>query len=361
MLGTPVDVARADEALAGLVDGDWSRCRRGDDIGSDGPVPVELTVAAADGCYGLATTVTQVAINRMAGRALMLHAGGLATDEGLVVALVGRSGAGKSTAVATLARNGFGYVTDETVAVRDDGSVLAYPKPLSIVEHPNEPNRKRQEGPDALGLRPAPDELRLGPVVLLDRDPSVEAPTVERTDLPSGLLEVTPHTSFLTTLEHPLQRLCSATSAWGIHRLRYAEIADTVGLLRALVAGGPTAYETWTPSPLDPDVERVTGALRDGQLRRAAHHDAVVLGDEILVMVGHTPLHLQGVGPAVWRAAEGVSLAELVDAAERALGPHPDAETLTRQAVDAMTRAGALYALPPAALPEVMAGETRDP
>ena len=64
VLGTPVDVACADEALAGLVDGDWSRCRRGDDIGSDGPVPVELTVAAADGCYGLATTVTQAATLR---------------------------------------------------------------------------------------------------------------------------------------------------------------------------------------------------------------------------------------------------------------------------------------------------------
>ena len=70
------------------MDGDWSRFRRGADIGS--VVPVELTVAAADGCYRLATTVTQVAINRMAGRALMLHAGGLATDDGLVVALAGR-------------------------------------------------------------------------------------------------------------------------------------------------------------------------------------------------------------------------------------------------------------------------------
>ena len=51
----------------------------------------------------------------------MLHAAGIADADGLVVALVGPSGMGKTTASSYLARHGFGYVTDETVSIGPGG------------------------------------------------------------------------------------------------------------------------------------------------------------------------------------------------------------------------------------------------
>lgn len=358
-LGAPIDVVCSDHRLAAVVADEWSRCLRA--RGDDAAEPFELSIASADSRYGLATSVTQMAISRLAGRALMLHACGVSTGDGLVVAMVGRSGAGKSTAASVFGRLGFGYVSDETVAVLEDASVIAYPKPLSIVEDPAEPHGKRQEGPDALALSRAPARLSLGPLVLLERDPSATTPTIERISLLDGLLEIIPHTSFLTQLEHPLRRLATLTAPWGIHRLRYAEIEDAVGLVEALAATGPGEPETWTPAAVDPSAEPVVGFLRDGRLRRAPHHDAVVFGDEILVMVRDTPIRLQGVGTAMWLAAEGADSAGLTAAAVATFGPHPEADSITSQALDDMIRLGALRTLAPASLPRVMAGQTGDP
>ena len=63
---------------------------------------------------------------------MMLHACGLADREtGRVVALVAASGTGRTTASTSRAKT-WGYVTDETVAIRDNVSVAPHPKPLSL-------------------------------------------------------------------------------------------------------------------------------------------------------------------------------------------------------------------------------------
>jgi hypothetical protein len=75
--------------------------------------------------------VNQAVIGR-SSRYVLLHAG-MVARRGCGVVLPGRPEAGKTTLVAGLIRNGFGYVTDEAVAIDPvDLEVAPYPKPLSI-------------------------------------------------------------------------------------------------------------------------------------------------------------------------------------------------------------------------------------
>jgi hypothetical protein len=63
---------------------------------------------------------------------LILHAGGVEHD-GVGVVFPGAMEAGKTTLAAGLVRAGFGYLTDEAVAVdRESLRIHPYPKPLSI-------------------------------------------------------------------------------------------------------------------------------------------------------------------------------------------------------------------------------------
>ena len=86
----------------------------------------------------LSQRVTLAALEQRRGDLWMLHAAGLAGDDGRVVVLVGPSGRGKTTAVRTLATS-FGYVSDESVAIDDEGRVWPYRKPLSEIEKQGAP------------------------------------------------------------------------------------------------------------------------------------------------------------------------------------------------------------------------------
>ena len=102
----------------------------------------------------LTARVTLEGIESQHGRLWMLHACGLADPaSGATVVLVAPSGTGKTTAARVLGRT-FGYVSDETVAIGPDGAVVAYPKPLSLLEGGVRP--KRQRSPRELGLVDAP-------------------------------------------------------------------------------------------------------------------------------------------------------------------------------------------------------------
>lgn len=63
---------------------------------------------------------------------LLLHAAGVVREDGVAVALAAPSGAGKSTLTAGLLERGLGYLSDEAIAVRDNGYIDGYPKPISI-------------------------------------------------------------------------------------------------------------------------------------------------------------------------------------------------------------------------------------
>ena len=78
--------------------------------------------------------LNQLAISRTTGR-LRFH-GGAVERNGMVVAVLGASGRGKSTLTAALMQRGWAYLTDEMVAV--DPATLRvdpYPKVLDLSEH----------------------------------------------------------------------------------------------------------------------------------------------------------------------------------------------------------------------------------
>ena len=119
----------------------------------------------------LTARVTLEGIEAQHGRLWMLHACGLADPvSGAAVVLVAPSGMGKTTAARVLGRT-YGYLSDETVAIGPDGSIMAYPKPLSLLEGGVRP--KRQRSPRELGLVDAPEQPWLAALALLDRrDPA---------------------------------------------------------------------------------------------------------------------------------------------------------------------------------------------
>lgn len=91
--------------------------------------PPAATVAAESAPVALAE-LTRVAVEH--SPLLCLHAGVVSGGSGLV-AIPGPSGLGKTTLVAALLRAGFGYVSDEALAVdRTSGRVTAFPRPLAL-------------------------------------------------------------------------------------------------------------------------------------------------------------------------------------------------------------------------------------
>jgi hypothetical protein len=100
-------------------------------------------------------------VNRSAaaasGQHLLFHAGALEVD-GIGVLLPGTSGSGKSTLTAGLTRSGFGYLTDELVALDlTTGDLLPYAKPITLkagsfsVVPELDPARGRPPGADPWG------------------------------------------------------------------------------------------------------------------------------------------------------------------------------------------------------------------
>jgi hypothetical protein len=166
--------------------------------------------------------VTMRAIDHQAGRLVMLHAAGVADPAtGRTVALVAPSGVGKTTAARALCRR-LGYVTDETLAVREDGSIAVYPKPLSVLESPGN-GHKAQLSPDDLDLVPAPVACTIAGVVVLDRDGSAEA-WLESVPLLAALARLGSESSYLSRLPKPLHRQAGVVDrAGGLKVLHYAD------------------------------------------------------------------------------------------------------------------------------------------
>lgn len=136
---------QVDEILAGLrgpvADAPVEHCYTL--TASDPPAPAGSVDVARDGeelarglPWGDALGWVVWEVNREAARAggehLLFHAGAVEVD-GVGVLLPGASGSGKSTLVAGLVRHGFGYLTDELVAVHmGNGRLLPYPKPITV-------------------------------------------------------------------------------------------------------------------------------------------------------------------------------------------------------------------------------------
>jgi energy-coupling factor transporter ATP-binding protein EcfA2 len=312
----------------------------GDDAaGSDDPdVKLIRTRTAEHLADWITSDVTQVAIRRLSGEALMLHAAAVSLDDGRVIGFIGPSGRGKTTAAKALG-SAYGYITDETLAVRADGSVVPYEKPLSLVEARS--NKHPQAG-SALGLRPAPNgELRLAALVLLDRRPGIDRPYVESVPLVEGLPELVQQTSYLSRLAHPLRSLAEAVvSTGGLRRVVYSEAEALPGLVEVILDTvddeQPRLTDVASSSRRDCDcftdllptgAVTMQGAFEDappGTYRRVDHTDALLIDDSLLVMSSHEVTMLEGVGPVVWLAANDSTEDDLRAAALRQLPEPPE-------------------------------------
>jgi hypothetical protein len=180
--------------------------------------------------------VTVEAITAQAGQLVMLHACGLANPEtGAVVALVGRSGMGKTTLASVLGHS-LAYVTDETLAIRSDFSVAEFAKPLSVKRSPSD-GVKDQRSPGFFDLRRADAPLWLSAIVLLDRTPDhAGKPVLRNVPLLPGIIKMTPETSYLARVLWPLQTMASIVNRVnGVKSLTYREAASAAPMIKELV------------------------------------------------------------------------------------------------------------------------------
>lgn len=359
----------ADEAAA--LRQQWARCAPDPQdpapVAESPAVPLSQLGDPVRRDYALSSSITFAAIRQAAGTGLMLHACGIADDSGQVAVLVAASGTGKTTAAARLCARDFGYVSDETVLIRPDLTVLPYPKPLSVVLEADDPHHKQQHGPDELQLRVPPHALQAGLLVLLDRidretrDDDAPQPTTVPTLEPVGLIDammtLIPHTSSLTALDRPLTALARIiTEMGGAQTLYYREIGETGDLLARELQQDrrPTTDFVSITAPSDaapPDIssdsdsepDQHAGPEDERLVGRAPFDDAIVADDEVLLLAGSRPLRLSALGATIWLAAtEQLPVLDLVDVCQATHGEHPQAAVLVRHAIDELVGAGAL-------------------
>lgn len=339
---------------------DWARVRDAwKDVVVDHPAGAPVTTVIAHGTVAtqtmlsaLSTDVTLAALEARAGELLILHAAGLATADGHVVALVGASGRGKTTASRVLGRE-FGYVSDESVGIAADGAVLPYRKPLSLIE--NDHITKVQRSASELGLRPLPEApLRLAALVLLERRDDVNPPTLDRVDVAEGIVGLAQQASYLGRMQSPLHTLAAHIEAVaGVHRLTYSDASSLRPFIERLGAhtpvaprmqprshafGAPAVVPQTSPGA-GPNFQRVpvldTMAVEGGRLA------LLVRDDERSTRV----VVLDGIAPTLWYCtAQPASLAVLVRSAVAVHGDPGggEAPALVASTVAALTDAGLL-------------------
>lgn len=164
----------------------------------------------------------------------MLHAAALADPAtGATAALVAASGTGKTTATRALGVD-LAYLTDETAGVTDDGSLVRYRKPLSLLEGGAV---KTQRAASALGLTLTEAECHLAAVLVIERDPDHgQKPVVTRLDTVDAIASVAPQCSYLASMDTPLHRLAALLHrVGGAHHVRYQESHTLGPILRQLL------------------------------------------------------------------------------------------------------------------------------
>lgn len=210
-----------------------------DEDPTPGPAGREVSTVSGDDLGPLLVrgtqTITSALIGAQRGHLLMFHAGAVSHPvTGASVVFVARGGTGKTTLSRTLGTR-FGYLTDETVGITPDGSILAYPKPLSIRD-PKVPH-KVETAPSELGLAQAHPAPFVTKIILLDRSPG-DAPWIEELGLLDALCALTAESSSLAALDRGLHRLAGLIERIGpITRWHYTEAADIIDPLGELLAG----------------------------------------------------------------------------------------------------------------------------
>jgi len=220
-----------DSALRDLIARAWSHCL----TDSTEQSPREVHWQAADpmtGMHLLSQEVTRAAIDARAGEAFMLHAAAIADpNSGVTLAVVGASGAGKTTWVETHGPNRR-YLSDETVLITHDLEIVGIPKPLSIGHR----GIKRQCPPEEFGLVKSDGIEKLAGLWLLDRDGTAPAALTE-VDVLDALPLLAQEASYLAAMDKPLQQMASiVTACGGLKRAHYRDATDLTGLVAEVLA-----------------------------------------------------------------------------------------------------------------------------
>ncbi|MFC4139903.1 MULTISPECIES: PqqD family protein [unclassified Microbacterium] len=347
-----IDMAELDEAVREQVAEAWRDARLPDGRHVDVTVPVAASDDTERTLSNLSTQVTLAALAHRKGDLWMLHAAGLADERGHVVVLAAPSGTGKTTAARHLSAR-YAYVSDETVGVDSQGGIVAYRKPLSVIQ----PDRvhKEQIPPSQFEGGEWPQKaLRLSALAVLERDPAApEQPEVTPLTTAEALEALGPQSSYLCDLRdglHLLEALLRATG--GAVRIRYREASSLDDAIASLLDREPP-FAPVVPTYEAPAPDRVTDAGE--RLYRGAVVDAMELPDDGRIAVlqrsssGGRLSVLDGIAPAIWRAANGATFDELVTAVTDAIGAPPegaDAADLVRVAADELRTSGMLAGEP---------------
>lgn len=336
-MGVPVAI-RTDADHAARLRHQWSRAatRRPAQVAID-TTGLDVDDDVTD--YAVSARVTMAALTATAGRRLNIHAGAVADERGRALAVVGGSGAGKTTAVSHLARR-LGYLSDETVSLDEQLTVHAHPKPLSVIRDGAVPHRKTSVSPDDLGLLEAAGPAHLHRIVLLRRGHGPARLT--RLPAPLAIVEIVEQTSSLVLLEHPIERLARTLDACGgAWTLHYSEIRDWIDPLVDLLDRAPAPPPARLHHPPVPGPASPPG----GAWRRSDWADAVQYDDQLVLQVGDSVQVLAGIGVVAWLAlATPLTTDALVAGVQDVLGEHPDAAALVGAALDELAGRGLLVA-----------------
>lgn len=207
----------------------WGQLLVDDDVDVDRELTIDVEAAdagePADAQVRASMLITLALIELNVGRGLLFHAAAATDSDGRALLLVGPSGAGKTTAVAHLAR-ATSYLTDETALVDEEGAVAGYPKPLSLVDHGAQTLRAASD----LGLAVAsPARARVERVLIVDRSCGTPGrmPVTSRLSIAEGIVAVVPQLSGLSAHPSPLVALARLSRrVGGFERLQYSDVHD---------------------------------------------------------------------------------------------------------------------------------------
>ena len=259
---------------------------------------------------------------------LHLHAGAVALD-GLAVVLAAMSGSGKTTLAAALVQRGWGYVTDEQVALRPgDSALFAYPRPLTVrrvvwplfadvaevpSQQPDDLDDARVEvSPAAFGAVHGGPSRPIAVVV-----PRFDAGAVTELTRFASAAEVVEH---LASCCYDLERLglpgmellvsiAANCPAW---HLRYAGLDEAAQCVSELYSAATTC-EPYQVRHIAPTSDK--SPLGDGMVRRGRTAHAWAFADGSTVVYDpptRTITRLDAAGTALWDALHDAHAAEEV-------------------------------------------------
>jgi hypothetical protein len=186
----------------------------------------------------------------------------------------------------------------------------------------------------------AEQPLRIAALVLLEREPERTDVVIESVPLIDALAELAPQSSSLWAVPAALSRLAELIDrTGGVRRVRYGDATQLpAAVTDILAARAPIPDRVETLTVIDPEP-------RSGTIARAPFSDALDMGDRIVVIAPGGLNVLDGIGPAVWLAADGVPADVLRDRVIELIGTAPDgidADAAVADAVNQLRELGLL-------------------